>query len=213
MWRHLAYAVRSWHVWGTTCNKQKEANCQELHHTWENIGASEECISHNLSWNHDIGTATKKANNINAFLSRNISFFSSKVKAQCYTLVRPIMEYACIIWDPVTQKNIRELEMVQQRAASFFTGDYRTTSSVTHILEALQWTELQQRRKRANVIMLYRIVNHLVAISPQPYLIPRGVVLEDTTPDSCYLTRGYKVTINHFWHQQAVYGTNYQLLS
>ena len=77
------------------------------------------------------------------------------------------MEYACIIWDPVTQKNIRELEMVQRRAARFVTGDYRTTSSVTRMLEALQWTELQQRRKRAKVIRLYRIVNHLVAISPQ----------------------------------------------
>jgi hypothetical protein len=38
------------------------------------------------------------------------------------------MEYACIIWDPVTQKNIRELEMVQRRAARIVTGDYRTTS-------------------------------------------------------------------------------------
>jgi hypothetical protein len=41
------------------------------------------------------------------------------------------MEYVCVIWDPVTQKNIRELEMVQRRAARFVTGDYRTTSSVT----------------------------------------------------------------------------------
>ena len=49
--------------------------------------------------------------------------------------------------------------------------------------------------------MLYRILNHLVAISPQ--LIPRGValttrghqvpttLLEDTTPGSYYLTRGH----------------------
>ena len=55
-------------------------------------------IGHNLSWNHHIGTVIKKANNINAFLSRNISSCPSKIKAQCYTtLVRPIMEYACII--------------------------------------------------------------------------------------------------------------------
>jgi hypothetical protein len=93
-------------------------------------------ISHNLSWNHHIGTVIKKANNINAFLSRNISSCPSKIKAQCYTtLVRPIMEYACIIWDPVTQKNIRELEMVQRRAARIVTGDYRTTSSVTRMLK------------------------------------------------------------------------------
>ena len=63
------------------------------------------------------------------------------------------MEYACIIWDPVTQKNLRELEMVQRRAARFATVDYRTTSSVTRMLDALQWTELQQRRKRTNVTL------------------------------------------------------------
>jgi hypothetical protein len=37
-------------------------------------------LSHNLSWNHHIGTVTKNANNINAFLSRNISSCPSKVK-------------------------------------------------------------------------------------------------------------------------------------
>ena len=67
-------------------------------------------ISHNLSWHHYIGTVTKKVNNINAFLSTNISSCPSKIKAQCYTtLVRSIMEYACIIWDPVTQKKHRRI--------------------------------------------------------------------------------------------------------
>ena len=97
------------------------------------------------------------------------------------------MEYACIILDPVTQKKRRELEMVQRRAACFVTGDYRSTSSVTQMLKALQWTELQQRRKRAKVIMLYRIVNHLVAISPEPYLIPRGVALTTRGHDTRFL--------------------------
>ena len=191
MGRHLAYAVHSWQVRGTTCNIQKEANCQELHHTWEHIGVSEECkvpIGHNLSWNPHIGTVTKKANNINAFLSRNISSCPSKVKAQCYTtLAMPIMEYACIIWDPVTEKNIKELEIVQRRAARFVTGDYRTTSSVTQMLEALQWTELQQRRKRAKGIMIYRIVSHLVTISPEPYIIPMDVALITRGHDTRFL--------------------------
>ena len=97
------------------------------------------------------------------------------------------MEYACIILDPVTQKKRRELEMVQRRAACFVTGNYRSTSSVTQMLKALQWTELQQRRKRAKVIMLYRIVNHLVAISPEPYLIPRGVALTTRGHDTRFL--------------------------
>ena len=84
-------------------------------------------ISSNLSWNHHISTVTKKANNINAFLRRNISTCPSTIKTQCYTtLVRPIVEYAAIIWDPVTQRNIYELEMAQRRAARLVTGNYIT---------------------------------------------------------------------------------------
>ena len=92
------------------------------------------------------------------------------------------MEYACIIWDPVAQKNIRDLEMVHRRSAHVVTVDYRTTSSVTQMLEALLWTELQQHRKRAKVIIL-----HLVAISPEPYLIPRGVAQKTRGNDTRFL--------------------------
>jgi hypothetical protein len=43
-----------------------------------------------------------------------------KSKAQCYqTLVRPLMEYACTIWDPHTKENINKLEAVQRRSARF----------------------------------------------------------------------------------------------
>jgi hypothetical protein len=45
------------------------------------------------------------------------------------------MEYACIICDPVTMKHLRELEMMQRRAARLVTGDYRTTRSVTQMQE------------------------------------------------------------------------------
>jgi hypothetical protein len=77
-------------------------------------------ISHNLSWNHHIGTVTKKANTINAFLSKNISLCPSKVKTQCYTtLVRPIMAYACIRWDPVTQKNIKRIGNGAKKSSTF----------------------------------------------------------------------------------------------
>jgi hypothetical protein len=91
-------------------------------------------ISQNLSWNTHIDSTTKKANNILAFLKRNINSCPSKIKVQCYTtLVRPIMEYACVVWDPVAKRNIFTLEMVQRRAARFTLGDYRTTSSVTNV--------------------------------------------------------------------------------
>ena len=119
------------------------------------------------------------------------------------------MEYASIILDPVTQKKRRELEMVQRRAACFVTGDYRSTSSVTQMLKALQWTELQQRRKRAKVIMLYRIVNYLVAISPEPYLIPRGVALTTRGHDPRFLLPYSRIQS----HQQSFFSSAIRLWS
>jgi len=65
-------------------------------------------ISNNVSWNYHIGTITKKVNNINAFLSRNISSCPSKIKAQCYTtLVRPIIEYVYNMGPSYTEQHKR----------------------------------------------------------------------------------------------------------
>ena len=103
-------------------------------------------FSHNLSWNTHISSVAKKANNNRVFLSRNISSCPKKIKAQCYlTLVRPIMEYACVVWDPITQKNITELERVQRKAAIFVMVDYKTTSSVRSMIEHLRWPTLEER--------------------------------------------------------------------
>jgi hypothetical protein len=77
-------------------------------------------ISTNLTWTSHIDSVTKKANNITAFLRRNISTCPKKIKEQCYrTMVRPVMEYACTVWDPITQKDTNKTEMVQRRAARF----------------------------------------------------------------------------------------------
>ena len=98
-----------------------------------------------------------------AFLRRNISTCPSTIKSKCYTtLVRPILEYACAVWDPITEKYIKQLEMVQRKAARTVFGDYRTTSSVTRMTEKLHWPTLQQRRKQAKTIMLFKIPNGVV---------------------------------------------------
>jgi hypothetical protein len=86
------------------------------------------------------------------------------------------MEYVCLEWDPVAQRNIYALEMVQRIPSRFTVGDYRATGSVTNMLQEFNWTTSEKRRKRVNVIMLYQIIC-LTTVIPnqpmQPYFIPR----------------------------------------
>jgi hypothetical protein len=129
-------------------------------------------IDGKLTWNQHVDSTCRKANGTLAFLRRNIKSCPRSVRNQAYTtLVRPILEYAGVVWDPHTQRNIAKLEAVQRRAARFAVGDYGQTSSVTGMLDELGWPTLEQRRKEAKLVMLYRVVHQLVAI-PSTLLIP-----------------------------------------
>ena len=132
-------------------------------------------ISNNLSWNHHIDSVCKKANNTTAFLRRNLSSCPVSIKDKCYkTMVRPQVEYASTVWDPHTKKNIDKAEAVQRRAARFVTSNYSTTSSVTAMIDRLEWENLHQRRARAKATMMYRVVHSLVAIQLPPQFSQTG---------------------------------------
>ena len=84
------------------------------------------------------------------------------IKQQAYfTLVRPLVEYPRTVWDPHTDKNIKKLEMVQRRAARFVTSRHHNKSSVSDMLEGLNWRSLEDRRKDARLCMLYKIDRQL----------------------------------------------------
>jgi hypothetical protein len=128
-------------------------------------------IHKSLSWDNHVNKITKKANSALAFLSRNISRWPTKIKAQCCTtLVRPSIEYASSVWNPSKKESINKIEAVQRRATRFTTGDYRRRGSVTSMLQQLQWQTLQCRRETAQVIMMHRIVYHLVDIPAEQHL-------------------------------------------
>ena len=129
-------------------------------------------LAKDLSWNQHANAVAKKASSASAFLQRNIGPCPRNTKVLCYkALIRPIVEYACTVWDPSTQKNINKLEMIQRRYARFIYNDFRRTSSVTTMLHQLQWPTLQERRAQFKVVMVYRIVHCLIDI-PREHLQP-----------------------------------------
>ncbi len=132
-------------------------------------------IQSKLNWRPHVDNVCKKANSTRGFLQRNLRSCPQKVKEQAYkTYVRPTLEYASAVWDPPTDNLVKQLDMVQRRAARFVKADFHQRHSVTKMLKDLQWQTLHERRAHTKVTMLYRIVHGLVAIPAlPPYLTPK----------------------------------------
>ena len=89
-------------------------------------------ITENLSWKKHITRITNKANSTRGFLQRNLRQCSPDVKSLAYvTYVRPVVEYASVVWSPHVQAHKNLLEMVQRKAARFVFNSFARNSSVT----------------------------------------------------------------------------------
>ena len=131
-------------------------------------------LSTNMSWEPHINNITAKANKILGFLKRNLQVKQEDTKSLAYkALVRSSLEYCSTIWSPHTQKLKHKLENVQRRAARYVTHRYHNTSSVSNMLNHLNWPSLEHRRNFSRLTMLYKITHNLVAINPNLYLIPQ----------------------------------------
>jgi hypothetical protein len=132
-------------------------------------------ISSDLKWDKHITTICSKANNTISFLKRNINISNKSIKEKAYvSLVRPTLEYASSVWDPYQQNDIHRLEMVQRRAARYVTNRYHNTSSVSSMIEQLEWTTLEERRKHSTcrLLMMYNLKNNIVRVDASSKLIP-----------------------------------------
>ena len=120
-------------------------------------------IDEHLTWKDHINHIVSKANTSRAFLQRNIYSCPRAVKEACYKMmVRSILEYAAIIWSPFTQSAINKLESAQRKAARFVCNNYYRYSSVSDMLQLLDWPTLERRRLEARATMMYKILNNLV---------------------------------------------------
>ena len=122
-------------------------------------------ISKNLKWSTYINKICNKVNSTLGFIRRNLKHCNRKFKETAYiSLVRSLFDYSSTVWDLHLQKDIDRIENVQRRQARFIYSDYKRTSSVTAIINELGWKPLNERRKEQRLVLLFKIVNDLVAI-------------------------------------------------
>ena len=137
-------------------------------------------LSSDLRWNDHVRNITNKANKTLGFLKRNLKHCTTVTKERAYkALVQPTVEYCSSAWDCYRDKNIKQVEMVQRRAARWVLSRCQRQDSVTDMLLVLGWKTLESRRIIARLTLLYKFRNSLayvndINLQPVPYTFTRS---------------------------------------
>ena len=101
-----------------------------------------------------------------AFLRRNLYSCPIKIKETCFnSLVRPILDYCCVVWDPHYETDKEALEKIHKRAARFVTKNYTHKHGNTKTnMQKLGWEPLEERRAKFKVTLLFKAQNKLIDI-------------------------------------------------
>lgn len=75
------------------------------------------------------------------------------------SFIRPILEYADVIWDSQNQSLINKLENVQLDAARIVTGGTKLTG-LNRLYEETKWEKLSDRRQNHKLILFHKIKNN-----------------------------------------------------
>ena len=113
-----------------------------------------------LEFRKHIRGMISKANQRVGLIKRSFSRLNSKSFKLLYkSLVRPILEYCSVIWNPMYKTDALEIEKVQRRATKLVPE--LKELSYEERLKSLNITTLAYRRKRADVLQVYRIINEI----------------------------------------------------
>ena len=121
-------------------------------------------LSYDAHINKIVGKAYSRVGVLfRGFASRNV-----QVLKQAYvTYVRPVLEYASSVWSPHLLKHINAIERVQKQ----FTRRIASLSDLTYPerLAAIDLEPLEVRRLRMDLVLYYKCLNNLVALSGSEY--------------------------------------------
>ena len=113
-----------------------------------------------LNFRLHIKNMISKANSRVGLIKRTFSKLNiTSFKILYKSIVRPILEYCSVIWNPIYKSDAQEIEKVQRRAT-------KIVPSLCHLpynerLKKINLTTLAYRRKRADVLQVYRIINNI----------------------------------------------------
>jgi len=121
-------------------------------------------IANDLKWGTQVQGMVAKANRALGILKRTFTSRDSNLWKTLYTsLVRPHLEYASSVWNSLLQQEIDELERVQRRATKIPENAYKKVYDSR--LKEWGLTSLEVRRKRGDLIQIYKSINGIEKIN------------------------------------------------
>ena len=131
-------------------------------------------ISKNLSWKNHIDLITSKATTTRIFCQRNLPMTDKETRLKCYkTFIRPIVEYASSVWDPVENQSLtHQIEMIKRKSIRWICNDWRTEISPDKLRKSLERQlncsieTLQTRRTKSKLKMLFDIMSGNKFVDP-----------------------------------------------
>ena len=123
-------------------------------------------ISSNLKSQGQVNQATNKANSVLGMLKRTFVCREVIIWKKLYTTyIRPHLEFAVAVWNPHQKGDIARLESVQRRATKV-AQDMRG-KEYRERLRLLDLTTLSERRKRGDLIQLFKLINGIERVNWQ----------------------------------------------
>ena len=160
-------------------------------------------IDESLKFHIHAASASKKANQIlgvikKSYTSRDETTIGTLYKA----MVRPHLEYGNAIWGPFYQGDIKTIESIQRRATKLI-ASLKDKSYEEHI-ETLKIPSLAYRRRRGDMIWMYKIINGLVRIDSTKLFIPVNLAHTRGHSQRVYKSHAVKVARKNSFSQRTI---------
>ena len=130
------------------------------------------CFQSDGCWKtHILNIHEKASSRLNILRMLKYSLNRKSLIKIYFSFIRPVLEYANLVWDNCTLRESNLLEDVQVSAARIITG-LRINSSRTALYQELGWDTLACRRKIHKLTLFYKMVHGIAPKYLQDLLLP-----------------------------------------
>ena len=118
-------------------------------------------FNNDCTWHEHITEITSKAwKRINILQALKFQLDRKSLEIMYFSFVRPILEYADIIWDNCYNFEKEAIEKVQWEAARIVTGATKSCSRVK-LLEDTGWDTMEKRRYKHRMVIFFKMIKNM----------------------------------------------------